>query len=189
MAQEITKVAKAITKLADLQVTDLESRATCQQVVNSLFEAASAAKEAKALDASARSEIRRMLAEEIDSATPVVLYDLDNEVKVTVTYAGGGMKLDEGALLDALWAAYGEEPGDTKGKAWKAWLACTRPARVVDEGRVAEALSKGDELLRAAVESVTSEVAPTTKVGVAEMSKAERKALQEGELTEWFVRG
>ena len=188
-AQEITKTARTLAKVAGMTSEDLAIREAVETIVSAAYEATADAKQAKDADQRVRAEIRRICAEHIEAGDKVTMYNIGEETKVMLSPKAGTINFDEGMLLEALWEAYGEEPGDTKGKAWKAWLACTRPARVVDEDRVAEALSKGDERLRAAVESVTSEVAPTTKVGVSEMSKAERKALQEGELTEWFVRG
>ena len=188
-AQEITKTARTLAKVAGMTSQDLASREAVETIVSAAYEATADAKQAKDADQRVRAEIRRICAEHIEAGDKVTMYNIGEESKVTLSPKAAAVEFDEGALLEALWEAYGEEPGNTKGKAWKAWLACTRPAREFDKAKFDAALEKGDEAFKKAAMSCVSYGEPSYTLRVSDMTKAEIKAAGEGELTQFVVVG
>ena len=188
-AQEITKTARTLAKVAGMTSADLASREAVETIVSAAYEATADAKQAKDADQRVRAEIRRICAEHIEAGDKVTMYNIGEETKVMLSPKAATVEFEEGMLLEALWEAYGEEPGDTKGKAWKAWLACTRPAREFDKAKFDAAFEKGDEAFKKAAMSCVSYGEPSYTLRVSDMTKAEIKAAGEGELTQFVVVG
>jgi hypothetical protein len=78
---------------------------------------------------------------------PFVLYSPKHAAKMErqVAHIGGG--IDEAKILSGLYRHFGEDEGDTSGKAWTVWCKITDPvqSRVVNEGKLEAELQKSIE--------------------------------------------
>ena len=184
-------------KVADLSKRDdpalADDEAFVQELVETVAEAGRAVKDAKQDEDTVRAAARRVISGRFDlsksgegSPSCVTMYSFRSGEKLSYSRSGGGQAIDPEKLLEGLYERFGEQPGDTKGRAWKAWLACTAPVRVLDQAKLEE-LVKKDELVREAAVSATSETAPVWKLSSRAMSKADVKAYESGELRDFVV--
>ena len=201
MAGGLVKVSEKVVALASYGTSDLGVQERVDALVATAKEINDTMKAAKADDTAVKDEFKRMCKPYTDEGHGVVCYSFVNGMKMTLSVQGGGMELDENALLAELYRAYGERPGDREGKAWRAYCAISDPVEVprklnpdklaseiAKAQRIASGLESGEVLVNAEMaRAATVEKKPVLKAQCSAMTKGELKAHDMGELTETMV--
>lgn len=134
---------------------------------------------------------------QVGAEQPFTLYSPEHGYKLVreITHSGGGVSAD--ALLKGLYVHFGEEYGDTEGRAWAVWCKVTDPVqtRVINEGKLAAEIEKSIEAANGVKHGSTINYVPLDVVTAAEipqkigerfcpkdMTKDERKAYAANEL-------
>lgn len=188
----IEEVRQMAASVKDVKFDQLARQAS--QVVSALREAGDLRKQASDVESEVKGHIKSMCFDVMESRGSVTIYDFEGEGKVSLTPVGGGINVSEEGVLASLYEAYGEERGDKDGQAWATWCMMTRPVeqpRVMDQMALETLLRVGDEDMRKVVSEAlaknTKEVPPTYRVDVRAMTKAEKSAVERGELTDPVV--
>ena len=187
-------------EIEKMAAADLTVQAKVDALVKTASEAFEAKKEAVALDTKVKDEFKRMVKQYSDNGEGVTCYSWDQGKKMVMSLAQNKADVDGEELLAGLYRHFGEDPGDTKGRAWQAWLKVTRPVRVLDlelleqeldrTDRIERGVAEGDIHVTAAVaQAATSVKPPTIRVACPNISKVEREAHDRGELVETMVVG
>lgn len=186
MSNEIVK--QGMVSIAAMQPIDLQSREQVSALVKTAIQVKADKKDADAADKELTDNFKRLCAAEIADGKPVSCYAWDEGKKITITYRGGGAEVDETELLKSLYEAYGEEYGDKKGKAWRAFKAISDPIEVPRKlnpaklqaeleraGRIAAGIDSGVPKVTAqVVASATTTKKPTVAATLSNISKDEK---------------
>ena len=198
MAMDLATIQVKTAELASFGTTDLANSGTVTAMVRTFKEVNDQMKSLKDEDGRIKSEFKRMAKPYTDEGRGVTCYDFEDGLKMTLVLSGGGMEIDDGALLNALHDMYGEPYGDRSGKAWRAFCAVSDPLdvpRKVNADKLAYEIAKAERVRSGAepgevlvtgelVSTVTVEKKPTIAAKVSNMTKAEVKAHDMGELTD-----
>ena len=200
MAKQMTDLATIQTRTAALSAfgtKDLGIQESVDALVRTAVEVNEQAKALKEQDTRVKDEFKRMCKPYTDDGHGVVVYAFDQGMKMAVTLVGGGMSLDEQALLKQIYDAYGEQVGDKGGKAWRAYCAISDPMEaprklnqeklayeVAKAKRIAAGLEEGEVMVTEEMaQAATTEKAPTIQAKCSKMTKSEIKEHDMGELT------
>ena len=190
-------IKKEAAALSALVTGDLSNREKAAALVSTAHAINEQYKAIKAEDAKVKAEFKRLCAPYIEDGHGVTVYNFDERQKMSIILSGGGVEVDENALLSKLYELYGEEPGDKTGRAWRAGISVSDPVetRVLNPDKLAAEVAKA-ERVRLGVEGGTIRVpgalvaeasvvkAPTVSAKCSAMTKAEVAAHEAGELTE-----
>lgn len=194
----LATIKKRTASLASLGTTDLAIQEKVDALVRTAVEVNEQFKAYKEEDDRVKSEFKRICAPYIEHGQKVTCYAFDQGKKMTITYSGGGMSIDDETLLRKLYDHYGESYGDRAGRAWEAFCKVSDPvdiprkvnedklmAEIARSERVLNGIEVGEALVTAEiVRDVAVDKAPSVVAKCANMTKAEVKAHDSGELVE-----
>lgn len=197
----LATVEKRVASLSAFGTKDLSVQESVDALVKTAVEVNEQSKALKEQDTRVKDEFKRMCRPYTDEGHGVTCYAFDQEMKMTLTLSGGGMELDEAALLKEIYSMYGEQVGDKGGKAWRAFCAVSDPMEaprklnpdklayeVAKAKRIASGLETGEVMVtEKQVQAATTEKKPSLVAKCSKMTKGEIKAHSMGELTETMV--
>lgn len=183
----IIKINEKVAALSTFGRSDLDVQEHVDALVATAMEVSAAKKEATERDTEVKNEFKRMCHEHMEAGEAVTCYSWENGMKMTLIPKGGGMEVDEDALVEAIYAKYGEKVGDRTGRAWEAYCAISDP---IDVPRKLNLEKLEREILKGAdgyvdgetVRSVTVEKKPVYAATCSKITKAENEAHTRGEL-------
>lgn len=201
MENNLAVVKEHTAALSTFGTADLAVAEKVEALVRTAHEVNEQSKALKEQDTRVKDEFKRMCRPYTDDGMGVTCFAFDQGLKMVLTVQGGGMEVDEDALLKGIYEMYGEQVGDKGGKAWRAYCAISDPLEaprklnpdklaqeVARAQRIAAGLEAGEIMVTEQVAAAaTREVAPILKARCAAMTKAEVKAHEMGELTDVLV--
>lgn len=197
----LATIQKKTAELSAFGTSDLSVQEKVSALVKTAHEVNEQSKALKEQDTRVKDEFKRMCKPYTDEGHGVTCYAFDQDMKMTLTLSGGGMELDEEALLKNIYEMYGETPGDKGGKAWRAFCAISDPMeapRKLNPDKLAYEIAKAQRIAAGRetgevmvtdkiVQAATTEKKPSLVAKCSKMTKAEIKAHDMGELTETMV--
>lgn len=198
MAMDLVKLEERTAALSSYGTSDLSDAVSVTALIRTAKEVNDQTKALKEQDTRVKDEFKRMCKPYTDEGHGVTCYSFDDGLKMTLTVSGGGLDIDEDALLRQLYDAYGEIYGDKGGKAWRAFCAVSDPIdvpRKLNEQKLAEEVARAKRIASGVeagevmvtdemVMSVAVEKKPVLSAKCSAMTKAEKKAYDMGELTD-----
>lgn len=193
MAQARTKAISTIRRevVALQQVTrgDLASPEAVESLVKAAAEVNDAAKQYADEKAKVVAKAKALYAPEVEEGRKVTLYGFESGKKVSISFSGGGVEVDDEGVFAAICEAAGCSPDDPTKSALDTWESVTRPQpRVLDERLLADAM-RDSPRLRSIVEANTTVKRPSVRATIGNMTKGEVKDHESGELTDNVVIG
>lgn len=184
---DLTRLDKRVAAVTEVKREDLATPENVQSIVSAATDINGRVKQYKEVEEHLKDRMKVLFADEMEQGSKVTLYNHEIGKKVTLAVRNNDPEIDEVALLKALYTYFGEEEGDTSGKAWETWVSISDPQpRKMNLDKLG-ALALSDPDMMELSRSVTSAKKGTVYYRLSNLKQSEKKAYDAGEPCESMV--
>lgn len=184
---DLSRFDKRVAAVTEVKREDLAVPENVQSIVAVAADINGRVKEYGEVEKRLKTRVKDMFSDEMERGAKVTLYNYEQGKKVTVSTSGSGVDIDEDALLKAMYAHFGEEEGDTSGKAWETWVSISEPQpRKMNLDKL-EALALSDPAMMELSRSVSTYKKGNVVYKVMDLKKSEKTAYEAGKPCEAMV--